>query len=122
MALRHWGFIFLAPGLRESQRLTEIVSPQCKLVAVGVEKVEDGVGVAKAMLDDGVQLIELCGAFNPKWTGRIIEAVRGRIPVGTVTYSNDATAGLAQIFNGADVDRPHRPARPTGSILTPRKK
>jgi hypothetical protein len=60
-------------------------------------------GIAKVWLhrhwlEDGVQLLELCGGFGPVWTGKIIEAVDGKIPVGSVGYGPESIDLMHALF------------------------
>ncbi|WP_370323580.1 DUF6506 family protein [Amycolatopsis sp. WAC 04182] len=45
------------------------------------------------------QLIELCGAFGPVWTARVIDAVGSEVPVGSVMYGAEATKQLHDLFD-----------------------
>jgi len=51
------------------------------------------------MVADGIQAIELCGAFSPVIVGKIIEAIEFKVPVGTVSYGSESVAGLYKLFN-----------------------
>ena len=55
--------------------------------------------VAREMVEAGVQLIELCGGFGPVWTGKIIEAIGGRVPVGSGGYGPEAIDQVHAIFS-----------------------
>jgi hypothetical protein len=46
----------------------------------------------------GIQLIELCGAFGPVWTARIIDAIDDAVPVGFVAYGAEAIAPMHRLF------------------------
>jgi Family of unknown function (DUF6506) len=56
------------------------------------------VQAAVELVDGGAQSIELCGAFGPAWTARVIEAIDGRVPVGSVGFSLESVPGLAALF------------------------
>lgn len=56
------------------------------------------VQVAVELVDTGAQSIELCGAFGPVWAARVIEAIGGRVPVGSVTYGMESVPSLAALF------------------------
>ncbi|MGW0663546.1 DUF6506 family protein [Streptodolium elevatio] len=47
------------------------------------------------VLGEGVQLIELCGAFGVADAARIVAIVAGRIPVGTVNFAIDSVPQAA---------------------------
>lgn len=68
------------------------------MLVVGVSEPSQALPVAQAMLAERVQLIELCGGFSPGWTGRVIEAVGARVPVGAVSYGGESAAALAALF------------------------
>jgi len=90
MALRKFGFIVTGAGLDPTQNRLVMNSDAFEMIAVGVEKPEHGVEVARQLVEDGIQLLELCGGFGPVWTAKIIEAVKGRIPVGSVGYGPES--------------------------------
>jgi predicted polyphosphate/ATP-dependent NAD kinase len=98
MALTRWGFIYtLGPDAPEIRR-DEIGSAACVLLTTGVPAEGDAPAVARQLADEGVELIELCGAFGPAGTAAVTEAVGDRVPVGGVYDGGEATAGLAALF------------------------
>ena len=98
MALTHWGFIFKAPGMDPATNRWTTESDGCRTDVVGVADPVDAAAVAADLVAAGVELIELCGAFGPVWTGRIIDAIDGAVPVGAVYYGGEATDQLAELF------------------------
>jgi hypothetical protein len=98
MALTKFGFIVTGSGLDPKLNRMEMKSPAFTMIAVGVSRAEQGVEVALGMLNEGVQLIELCGGFGPIWTGKIIEALEGRIPVGSVGYGPESIDSMYALF------------------------
>ena len=76
----------------------QLSSRAFEMSIVGIASPEQGPAAAAQLLAEGVQLIELCGAFGPTWTARVIDAVQGRVPVGAVSYGAEALPGLAEIF------------------------
>lgn len=102
MALTHWGFIYTADGSASggvSASWTVVDTGTCRSVFVGVEKPEEGIEAARRLVGEGVQLIELCGGFGPVWTGRVIEAIDGAVPVGAVGYGPEAVDQVHAIFS-----------------------
>jgi hypothetical protein len=98
MALTRWAFVYtLGPGATEVVR-AEAGDPACVLLLAGVPSVTDAPAVARDLVDDGAELIELCGAFGPVGTAAVVEAVGGTVPVGGVYYGGEATGGLAALF------------------------
>ncbi len=98
MALRRFGFIVCGSGLDAAKHQTEIGSASFFMRVVGISSLDDGPVVAKRMVADGVQLIELCGGFGPEGTAAVIAAVEGQVPVGSVAYGPESIAGLNALF------------------------
>lgn len=89
-----WGFIYTLDDASEPVRTDRIGT----LVCVGIPNVADAAGVARRLLDEGVELIELCGGFGGAGLGAVVEAVNGRVPVGAVFYGVEASVGLQKLF------------------------
>jgi predicted polyphosphate/ATP-dependent NAD kinase len=97
VALTRWGFIYKLGSQATGQREDVLGSDDCMLVSVGIAALDDGPAVARRLVDDGVQLIELCGAFGPTGTAAVVQAVGGKVPVGGVSYGIEAIEGLAAL-------------------------
>lgn len=97
--MQTWGFIYTS-GEDDGPPVTgRTGSEACVLLTVGVPSaaaVDDQ--VIEDLLARGAELIELCGAFGPGETARIMEQVAGRVPVGSVTYPASQAAGLHNLF------------------------
>jgi hypothetical protein len=98
MALSLWAFIYTGKGCDPARDRVVVGSPSCRCITVGVERAEQGVEVARALVGEGVQLIELCGGFGPVWAGRIVEATGGAVPVGAVGFGPEAIDQLHALF------------------------
>lgn len=98
MALRRFGFIVKGAGYEPAQHTVTLTSPAITTTMVGVSHPEQALPVAQAMVADGVQLIELCGGFGPLWTARVIEAIAGKIPVGSVSYGPESIDQMHALF------------------------
>jgi hypothetical protein len=88
-----WAFIYLLEP-DEPQRTDTLGT----LVSVGVRNIHEAAAVARRLVDEGVELIELCGGFGGEGLGVVVNAVEGKIPVGAVFYGVDASAGLQRLF------------------------
>jgi hypothetical protein len=99
MAFHQWGFIYLGTG-SEDPAIDRAVIERGGLTTaiVAVPAPEAAVDAAIELVDAGAQTIELCGAFGPVWTARVIEATGGRVPVGGVTYGPESMHALAALF------------------------
>jgi len=92
--MQKWGFIYTLDEPADRPRFDRLGT----LVSVGVPKVSDAPDVAKKLLAEGVELIELCGAFGGAGLGAVIAAIENRVPVGAVFYGCDASTGLHRLF------------------------
>jgi predicted polyphosphate/ATP-dependent NAD kinase len=98
MALTHWAFIYTAPGLPTEGNTQIVESPRCRTILLGVPTVDAGVKLAARLVDDGAQLLELCGGFGPVGTARVLAAIDNRVPVGAVGYGPESVTGVHTIF------------------------
>jgi hypothetical protein len=98
MALHKFGFIVTGAELDPARHRVVMESPAFTMIAVGVARAEQGIEVARSLVAEDVQLIELCGGFGPLWTAKVIEAIGGRVPVGSVGYGPEAIDQLHALF------------------------
>lgn len=98
MALTRFGFIVSGRGLDPKRDRMVMASASFSMIVVGVPHPRDGVAVARALLEEGVQLLELCGGFGPTWTAQILDAVEHRIPVGAVAYGPESIDAMHALF------------------------
>ncbi len=96
--MKKWGFIYTLGDEAGSSRVDQLGSGACELVCIGVPSVAEAPAAARQLLDQGVQLIELCGAFGGAGLAAVVAAVDGRVPVGAVFYGCDASTGLHHLF------------------------
>ena len=89
-----WAFIYILDDPRDARRIDRLGT----LVCVGVPAVTDAPAVAKQLVSEGVELIELCGGFGGAGLASVVSSVEGRVPVGAVFYGVDASAGLLRLF------------------------
>lgn len=85
MKLKRFAYIFL---LSKAQH-NAVVKKETfcfKSVGIDIDQIETVVGVARDLLNEGYELIELCGGFGPEWIYKISEALDNKIPVGGVFY------------------------------------
>ena len=93
MALTSFGFIVTGDIFEQYQGTDKF-----KMKVVGVSHPEQGIVAAKAMVTEGIQLIELCGGFSPVWVGKIIEAIEYAVPVGVVAYGPESIDAMYKLF------------------------
>ena len=65
---------------------------------IGVSSVDQACIVAKQLYDDGVDCIELCGAFGEGGANKVIDATENKIPVGYVVHLDKQNALYEKLF------------------------
>jgi hypothetical protein len=105
MAELKLAYVYVAGGADpEKHRVTVPTPPGLSIVAVGVKDYPQGVEICRRLVDEGVQMIELCPGFGNIGVGMVAEAVGGRAVVGVVRVDRlpvlDCGSGDA-LFRGA---------------------
>lgn len=78
-------FAFILMGDFDSGKdRTSICDGQSQMI--GVSSIDEACTIAQQMADDGVRLVELCGAFGEDGAKKVIEATDNRIGVGYVVH------------------------------------
>ena len=98
MALTMFGFIVTGAGFAPAGQRVVLATERFEMIAVGVPGPADAVAVARQLVSEGVQLLELCGGFGPVWTAKVIEAVGPDIPVGAVGYGPESIDAMYALF------------------------
>ncbi len=94
MALERFGFIVVGDSFEQEQGTENF-----KMKVVGVKSPKEAPDAALRMVEEGIQIIELCGAFGPLWTSKVIEITENKVPVGTVTYGPESMPGLFKVLS-----------------------
>ncbi len=66
---------------------------------VGVATLEEAKKAAMRLQTDGVDCIELCGAFGEKGAREIIKATKGTVPIGYVTHLPEQNELYTRVFS-----------------------
>lgn len=91
MALRA-AFLFVAPEANPEAHRATVSTPAVELTVVGVSSYAEAERVARALVEEGVGAIELCGGFGNEGVARIARAIEGKAAVGAVRF--DCHPGL----------------------------
>jgi hypothetical protein len=89
-----WAFFYTLDEPNAGTRLDTMGTLTC----VGITEIAAAPAIARQLVAEGVELIELCGAFGGAGLAAVIAAVEGRVPVGAVFYSVEASGGLQRLF------------------------
>jgi len=91
-------FLFVCSDADSKKHRATVETPTLSLIMVGTKDFDDAVNTAKSLVEDGIQLIELCAGFGPIGTSKIIEAVGDKIPVGSVSYGIESAGRFLALF------------------------
>ncbi|MCI9569596.1 MAG: hypothetical protein HFG14_06825 [Lachnospiraceae bacterium] len=78
-------FAFLIMGNFDSKTDRAVIHDG-KARIIGVANIEDAAQTAAELYENGIDCIELCGAFGEEGARKIIAATNNEIPVGYVTH------------------------------------
>jgi hypothetical protein len=90
--------LIMAPGYDPEMHKIVLSSPSFSTSVVCVSNFEQAQNLAIALVNDGVQLIELCGGFSPLEAEQLHTCVGGRVPIGVVRYSPEEQDRLSVLF------------------------
>ena len=65
---------------------------------IGVPNVEQACLIARRLKENGIDCIELCGAFGPHGAQAVIDATENSIPIGYVTHLPQQDALYRKVF------------------------
>ncbi|MBS9780246.1 MAG: hypothetical protein KGV51_06430 [Moraxellaceae bacterium] len=97
MKLSNYGFIMIDGSYTEEQKTT-LSSDAFSTTICCVQDIEMACKSAKQLVADGIQIIELCGAFQGDMPAQVIEAIDGQVPVGHMEYSEAENVKLQAFF------------------------
>lgn len=101
MKFNSFAFIFLTPGFSpmENTVFTEKDNYRFKAIGIDMANKELALDVAEQLVEEGYQMIELCGGFGPEWAFKVSERLKNKIPVGAVYYGPQFRKQLAQLMS-----------------------
>ncbi len=79
-------FIFVTPKADPEEHKAVVKTPAVELYVVGVKDYDEACKVAKELVNDGIEVIELCGGFGNLGIAKVVEAIEGKVPVGVVRF------------------------------------
>ena len=92
-----YGFILQDEGFAVPQQQM-LECPGLEMSIVGVRTFPEACEQAQALVDAGIDFIELCGAFEEEHCQEVIDTIQGKVPVGYVTYFPAEAAKFAKLF------------------------
>ena len=100
MKFKRFAYIFLMPGFSEEEHTAEMSHHEFGFKTVGIDIADRSkvLPLAKTLVAEGYQMIELCGGFGPEWIFKVREAIQDAIPVGGVFYGPEARKPLVDLL------------------------
>ena len=83
-----FAFMFLSPDGDPDKHKASVLTPSVEAYIVSAKNYEEAIKVAKKLVEEGIEAIELCGGFGHKGVVKIVDAVEGKIPVGAIRFDN----------------------------------
>ncbi|GAK52891.1 hypothetical protein U14_04148 [Candidatus Moduliflexus flocculans] len=87
-------FMFIAPETDHETHQAVITTPVAELTVVGVKNYQETEMIAKKLVEDGIQVIELCAGFGNNGVAAVNRAIKGQIPVGVVRFDHHPGFGF----------------------------
>ncbi len=86
MAQVQYAFIILAPGYEAAAHHATLESPRFRTRIVGVSSLAGALAAVDRLMEDGIEIIELCGGFSPEEAAEIRKRAGQAISIGLVVY------------------------------------
>jgi len=106
-----WAYIYEHPDTDPAADRVVIDRGGQRTLLVPVPAASMAADVARALVAEGVELIELCGGFSVTAAAAVATAVEGQVPVGHVTFAVDSVKGAAaysERFTSHEAEPPDR--------------
>lgn len=94
-----YAFILKAEGYNHENDRRTLETDGFNTKIVAVSSVDEACTVARKLVEEGVEIIELCGGFTVSNSEEIIEAINGSVPVGLVGFADKEADKLVKYTN-----------------------
>ena len=95
-------YMFVNPAADSTEHRAVIETPTSQISVIGVSSIEEAARIAKQLVQEGIELIELCGGFGYDGAKKIHDEVGGQIPVGLVVHQVWNAPKLAKVLGGRE--------------------
>ncbi|MDI1437686.1 DUF6506 family protein [Polyangium sorediatum] len=95
-----WAFIFHSEGSDSRENRFVVNGDGVSAHLVAVPDNATAISVAKELVDQGIQFIELCGSFikTPEIVDQLLDATSNKIAVGIVGFRGSSGDKVADLF------------------------
>ena len=94
--------MFVNPTVDSAKHRAVIDTPTSKIFVIGVASAEEGADIAKQLVLEGIELIELCGGFGYTGAKKIADEVGDEVPVGLVMHQIWNSPQLSNLLGRSD--------------------
>lgn len=84
--LTRYGYIILGDAYEAEKHQAIIKSSKFSSTIICAQTIRQAIIIAKQMVKDGIEVIELCGEFGQSGAFQIINAIDCKVPVGYVSF------------------------------------
>lgn len=98
MSLHRYAFIFKAPGYQPELHRQQLDSELFRATIIGVSDITQAIAVARQLVAQGIQLLELCGGFDASDVEQLIATLPKEVPVGHVRFLPEQQARLQKLL------------------------
>jgi phosphoribosylformylglycinamidine (FGAM) synthase-like amidotransferase family enzyme len=99
MPLSRFGFIVKGPGYCLGEHSAQLESKWFYTSVLGVSEMSEAFEAAKTMLNDKIQMIELCGGFSEADAAEIRRSISNQVPVGVVVHDAESLAEIEKLVS-----------------------
>ena len=96
-------YMFTDETADSSKHRAVISTPNVMIIAIGVSNTEEAVKIAKQHVEEGIDLIELCGASGYAGGKAVSEAVGDEVPVGIIVHQFDNAPKICKLLEKFDL-------------------
>lgn len=100
--LEKYGFIVKANNYRHTKDSARLDTEGFSTQVVCVSSDEEAIFAAKTMINQGIQVIELCGGFGQESAEFVIAQLDTQVPIGYVTFNSKEQQKLTRLIPNSD--------------------
>ena len=79
-------FMFISPTADYEKHRLVCDTGAVQVIVAPVKNHSEAEELAKKLVAEGVDAIELCGGFGHQGTARVVKALEGKVPVGVIRF------------------------------------
>lgn len=89
MKINTYWFIIKAPDYNRGKDTVSLQSKSFSSTIIAVPSIEEAYIAADELIQNGVEVIELCWWFEREWYEKIVAHIKNKVPVGYVIFNEN---------------------------------